>query len=67
MSYTDINFPTKKSLKEAIAAGRQIKVYNPGLGGEIHPNAKVVIEGPHGYHKYYAQGQLKDGYLVSIK
>lgn len=30
MAYTDFNFKTKKALKEALAAGRRITVYQPG-------------------------------------
>lgn len=70
MAYTNVNFKTKKALKEAVAAGQKISVYNPGLGGPIDPNAKgVVIEMPH-YpepHRAYAQVDLKDGFVVKVK
>jgi hypothetical protein len=68
--YTSINFKTKKEVKEAVAAGRKIEVFQPGpFGGNVPTNGTVYLEGPH-YpqpHKWYAQGTVKDGYLVSVK
>lgn len=70
--YTTKDFKTKKALKEAIAAGEQIRVYQPN--GDLHdttvPNNGIVyLEGPH-YpkpHTWYAQGTMKDGVLVKVK
>lgn len=68
--YTSKNFKTKKALKEAIERGEKITVYQPGpFGGNEPTNGKVTLEGPH-YpepHKWYAQGELVDGYLIKIK
>ena len=68
--YTTINFKTKKALKEAIAAGKQVGVYQPGpFGGSEPSNGNVVLEGPH-YpepHRWYAQATLKDGIIVKVK
>lgn len=70
MAYTDINFQSKKALREAVAAGKQIMVYNPGLGGPIDKNAKgIAVEGPH-YpqpHKWYAQVDLENGFIKKVK
>lgn len=70
MAYTDIDFPTKKSVKEAIAKGERVTVYQPGPFGEDSITSGVVyLEGPH-YpkpHKWYAQGVVENGYLKSIK
>ena len=70
MAYTSTNFKTKKALKQAIADGNQITVYQPGpFGGNIPENGSVTLEGPH-YpepHRWYAQGTLKNGVLVSVK
>lgn len=66
--YVDPNFKTKKALKEAIASGKSVGVFAPGLGTVPH-NGTVYLEGPH-YpepHKWYAQGTMKDGKLVSVK
>ena len=70
MSYTNINFQSKKALKDAIKEGKKVTVYNPGLGGNIEPNAACVfLEGPHypAPHKWYAQAKLENGYIVSVK
>jgi len=68
--YTTINFKTKKAIKEAIAAGKKISVYQPGpFGGNEQTEGTVYLEGPH-YpqpHRWYGEGKLKDGYLISIK
>lgn len=68
--YTTINFKTKKAIKEAIEAGKQITVFQPGpFGGNEPKDGTVFLEGPH-YpepHKWYAQGTLKSGILVAVK
>jgi hypothetical protein len=68
--YTDIDFLTKKELKEAISNGKKISVYQPGpFGDNVPNNGTIYLEGPH-YpkpHKWYAQAILKDGYVVSVK
>ena len=68
MSYVTPNFPTKKALKEALAAGKTVDVFEPGLGGPIPQNGTVFLEGPH-YpqpHKWYAKGTMQGGKLVKI-
>lgn len=68
--YTTVNFRTKKQLKEAVAAGRKIGVYQPGpFGGNEPTNGKVCVEGPH-YpepHRWYAECKLENGFIVSVK
>lgn len=68
MSYTSRNYQTKKAIKDALAAGEKVSCYNPGLG-ECPVNGPITLEGPHfpQPHKWYAQGVMKNGYLVSIK
>ena len=70
MAYVSPNFKSKKELKEAVAAGKIVTVFNPGLGGEVPANAKgVAIEGPH-YplpHKFYAQVDIENGKVVKVK
>ena len=63
LMYTVINFPTKKSLKEAVERGYVIEVYQPGPfpGKE---DGDVSIEGPHGYHKWYANARIEDSIIV---
>lgn len=66
--YTHTNFKTKKALKEAVAAGVGVTYYQPGpFGGNEPKEGTVFLEGPHGYHKWYAQCQAKDGVIVSVK
>lgn len=70
MSYTVQNFKTKKAVKDALASGKEIRCYNPGLGPVLtNFTGSVSLEGPH-YpqpHRWYAVGQLQDGILISIK
>jgi hypothetical protein len=69
--YTEINFKTKKALKDAIAAGRVIYVYQPNaLPGVIAPtDGEVSLEGPHfpKPHMWYATGTLQNGKVVKVR
>jgi len=67
--YTSRNFKSKKELKEAVASGQKVTVYNPGPFGDPPKDGTCTIEGPH-YpqpHRFYATVVLKDGYIVSVK
>jgi len=69
LAYTEKNYQSKKELKQAVADGKKVAVFNPGLGGPINPNGKVYLEGPH-YpqpHKWYAEAWLQDGYIIKVK
>lgn len=68
MAYVDPNFPTKKSLKEAVAAGRRVTVFSPGPF-PCKSEGTEFVEGPHfpKPHSWYAQVQLKDGVVVKVK
>lgn len=71
MAYTSVNFKTKKALREAIASGQKISVYQPG---GIFPNPEYpgtcCVEGqwypkP---HTWYAQVTLDEkGYIIKVK
>lgn len=66
--YTERNFKTKKELKEAVARGEKIAIFAPGLGTPA-VNGRDFVEGPH-YpepHRWYAQVEMKDGYIVKVK
>jgi hypothetical protein len=67
MAYTSINFKTKKILKEAVATGKKIEVYNPGIGN-APTDGVVYLEGPHfpEPHTWYAKGVMKNGFLVKV-
>ena len=68
--YTHRNFKTKKALKEAVAAGEQVTVFQPGPFGGNEPTEGIkFLEGPH-YpepHRWYAQIELKDGLVFKVK
>jgi len=69
--YTDVNFKTKKALKDAVASGRKVTVFQPNdmFNTPIPQNGSVALEGPH-YpepHRWYASATLKDGFVVSVK
>lgn len=70
MSYVNPNFPTKKKLKEAVAAGETVTVFEPGgLFPAPDPNGIAFVEGPH-YprpHSWYAQVTLVDGKITKVK
>jgi hypothetical protein len=67
--YTDFNFKTKKQLKEAVKAGKPVRVYQPGpFGGNEPRDGRVYLEGPHfpAAHTWYASAELKDGLVVKV-
>ena len=68
MSYTFTNFKTKKQLKEAVAAGKRVTIYNPALG-DAPVDGTAFLEGPHypAMHTWYAQVTMKDGYIIKVK
>lgn len=68
MAYVSPNFQTKKALKEALAAGKTVQVFSPGLGS-VPRDGTVYLEGPH-YpkpHSWYAEGTIKDGVLIKVR
>ena len=67
MAYTEINFKTKKELKQAVKDGKRISIFSPGPFGCVK-NGTEVIEGPH-YpkpHRWYAQVEMKNGLVVKV-
>lgn len=67
--YTSTNFKSKKALKDAVAAGQKVTIFNPGPFGNAPTNGSATVEGPH-YpkpHTWYAQVEMKDGYVVRVK
>jgi hypothetical protein len=62
MAYTDRNFSTKKALREAVAAG-DVSVFQPGPFGPEVKDGPAAIEGPHGYHRWYASVTVKGGVI----
>jgi hypothetical protein len=70
--YVSPNFKTKKALKEAVAAGKQVFIFQPNdMFGRGAPSRGkgITIEGPH-YpepHKWYAQVDVENGVVVKVK
>ena len=68
--YSTTNFQTKKALKEAVANGEQIGIFQPGpFGGKEPTNGTVCLEGPH-YpqpHKWYAEVTITNGIITKVK
>lgn len=67
--YTQINFKTKKALKEAIAAGQEVRIFQPGPFGGNEPTEGVTyLEGPHypAPHTWYAKAILEHGRVVKV-
>lgn len=55
MAYSDVNYRSKKALKEAVASGEPVHCHQPGGMFPLRPGAST-IEGPH-YpmpHRWYA-------------
>lgn len=71
--YSTINAKTKKQLKELIASGREVGVFQPN---DIFGNpaarpdytGRVTLEGPHypAPHSWYATGHVVNGKLVKV-
>jgi hypothetical protein len=67
MAYCSPNFKTKKELKEAVEAKKEVIVYSPGPFG-CKQNGTECIEGPHypQAHTWYARVEVKDGKIVKV-
>lgn len=66
--YTRTNYRTKKALKEAVARGERVEVYQPGgfFGAGVIEDGTVYLEGPH-YpkpHSWYASAKVKDACII---
>jgi hypothetical protein len=69
MPYTVRNFRTGKQVKEAIAAGETVEVYQPGPFGPEVKDGWCCLEGPH-YpepHRWYIGVIVKDGVAVAVQ
>jgi hypothetical protein len=68
VAYTVINFKTKRALKEAIAEGRQIEVFQPGGLFELAAGPGTCsLEGPHSPlpHKWYARCEYDSHHCIT--
>lgn len=63
MAYTTINFKTKKALKESLAKGQVISVFQPNgdlFNHHFREGEIITLEGPHfpEPHKWYARARI---------
>ncbi len=72
--YTEKNFKTKKSLKEAVASGEKVRVYQPndmfGVTEKVSKGThQIALEGPHypAPHSWYASATVVDGIVTKVK
>lgn len=66
--YTTKNYKSKKALKEDLAKGVRVTYFPHGLG-KVPQNGRITLEGPH-YpepHRWYAEAEVKNGIIVSVK
>ena len=69
-TYLDRSYKTKKALKEAIAAGKEVTVYgmNPFGSTAVPDGEGHTLVGPGPYdRKWYAQITVKDGAITKVK
>lgn len=65
--YVSPNFPNKKALKAAVAAGAHVEVFSPGPFPAPR-EGRVSVEGPH-YpepHRWYAVVEVKDAVVTKV-
>jgi hypothetical protein len=69
MAYTVTNYAKKKDLKDAVAAGKEVRLFQPGGIGTVPENGNVGVEGPHAPqpHKWYADCTVKNGIVIKVK
>jgi len=67
--YVRPNFKTKKALKEAVALGDTVTLYDPGpFGADSQKEGVTSVEGPY-YpkpHTWFAEVTLRDGKVVKV-
>lgn len=65
--YVDPNYPTKKALKAAVAAGERVMVFSPGPF-PTPENGQCSVEGPHAPkpHTWYARVTVVGGYVTKV-
>jgi hypothetical protein len=72
--YTTTNFKSKKALKDAVAGGKTIGVYQPN---DMFGNPKAspefsgtaAVEGPHypAAHTWYSTVTIEKGKIIAVK
>jgi hypothetical protein len=67
--YTHINFKTKKALREAVAAGKEVTYFQPAGIGETPRDGRISVEGPHypAPHTWYADCDVMNGQIIKVR
>jgi hypothetical protein len=67
--YTSINYKTKKAFREAVAAGHDVTLYQPGPFGSDVRDGRHTVEGPHypAPHSWYAKVVVSNGRVITVK
>ena len=67
--YTETNYKTKKALREAVAEGREVHVYQSGGMFPGKTDGTVTLEGPHypAAHTWYASAEIVDSVIVKLR
>ncbi len=65
--YCDVNFRTKKQLKEAVKDGRKICIFSPGPF-QAPQSGVVSVKGPHfpRPHSWYARVKIEGGIVKKV-
>jgi hypothetical protein len=68
MAYTRVNYKTKKALKDAVASGDRVAVFNTMTGATIENAPREYVEGPHypEAHKWYAAVKIENGIVTKV-
>ena len=67
--YTTTNFKTKKALKEAVANGDHVGIYQPGpFCKGVEKEGTFTLEGPHfpAPHRWYGKAIVKDFRIIKV-
>ena len=66
--YTTTDYKSKKAFKDDVQAGKEVRLFAPGLGTP-NDNGTETVCGPH-YpkpHTWYASVTMKNGIVVKVK
>ena len=66
MAHVFPNYKTKKAFKEAVKSGEAMVVKGGMYLTDTVREGTDFVEGPHEYHKWYAQVTIKDGKVVKV-
>ena len=66
MSHITPDYFTKKTFKEAVKSGQQIRVTQPGGIFPQEQDGVAYIEAPAEYHKWYSKVEIKNGIVTKV-